>query len=195
MQLAVHTGGLSEHEDQSIDTVPGQAVDGRTADDVEAVMAAARVLVAVSAQSVAAVAEEVTLPQLRVLVMVASRGQLNLGGVAEGIGVHLSNATRVVDRLVRAGFLHREDDPNDRRNLIVRLTSDGHQLVDRIMNERRVAIADILRRMPSTRRRALMPVMRSFASSAARCPPTPCGRSAGPPPHDRSIPAAFIARR
>ena len=68
-------------------------------------MVAARVLVAVSAQSVAAVQDELTLPQLRVLVMVASRREMNLGAVAEGLGVHPSNATRAVDRLVVAGLL------------------------------------------------------------------------------------------
>jgi len=71
-------------------------------DDVEAVMAAARVLVAVSAQSVTAVEDIVTLPQLRVLVMVASRTAPNLNAVANGMGVHPSNATRTVDRLVSA---------------------------------------------------------------------------------------------
>jgi DNA-binding MarR family transcriptional regulator len=60
-------------------------------------------LVAIRAQSVAAVDDVVTLPQLRVLVMVSSRGPLNLGAVAAGLGVHLSNATRAVDRMVRAG--------------------------------------------------------------------------------------------
>jgi len=38
-------------------------------------MAAARVLVGVVAQSVADVEDQVTLPQLRVLVMVATRGR------------------------------------------------------------------------------------------------------------------------
>jgi DNA-binding MarR family transcriptional regulator len=85
--------------------------------EVEAVMLAARVLVGVSAQSVAALDDTVTLPQLRVLVMVSSRGQLNLGAVAAGLGVHASNATRTVDRLVVAGLISRSEDPTDRRHL------------------------------------------------------------------------------
>lgn len=135
-------------------------------DDVDAVMAATRVLVAVSAQSVAAVDDVVTLPQLRVLVMLASRGGLNLGSVAAGLGVHPSNATRAVERLVVAGLLDRGDDPTDRRNLVLELTGQGRALVDRVMNERRAAIAEILARMPPSRRRALVPVLRSFAAAA-----------------------------
>lgn len=135
------------------------------AQDVEAVMLAARVLVAISAQSVAAVDDIVTLPQLRVLVMVSSRGPLNLGAVAAGLGVHASNATRAVDRLVVAGLLSRSDDPTDRRNLLLELTPEGEALVSRVMNERRTAIAQILQRMPPSRRRALVPVLRAFAAA------------------------------
>lgn len=136
-----------------------------TGEDVEAVMAAARVLVAVSARSVAAVDDVVTLPQLRVLVMVASRGALNLAAVAAGLGVHPSNATRAVERLVVAGLLDRRDDPQDRRNLVLELAPAGRALVDRVMDDRRVAIAQILERMPAGRRRALVPVLRSFAAA------------------------------
>ena len=100
------------------------------ADEVEATMLAARALVAISARSVTAVEDVVTPPQLRVLVMIASRGPLNLGAVARGLGVHPSNATRACDRLVSAGLVDRRDDPADRRNLQLQLTEDGRRLVD-----------------------------------------------------------------
>lgn len=128
-------------------------------------MAAARVLVDVSAQSVAAIEDTVTLPQLRILVMVASRGPLNLGAVAAGLRVHPSNATRAVERLVVAGLLSRDDDPADRRNLQLRLTDAGRDLVATVMDSRRAAIAGILERMPARRRRTLAAALRSFADS------------------------------
>ncbi len=133
-------------------------------------MAATRVLVALSARSMAALDEAVTLPQFRVLVMVASRGALNLGAVAAGLGVHPSNATRAVERLVVAGLLDRRDDPSDRRNLVLELTEAGRALVERVMDQRRAAIAGILDRMPAGRRRALVPVLRSFAAAGGEVP-------------------------
>lgn len=144
--------------------------DAMQSDEVDAVMLAARVLVAVSAQSVSAVEDQVTLAQLRVLVMVASGAALNLGAVAKGLGVHASNATRAVDRLVTAGLLHRSDDPSDRRNLVLTLTEAGTALVDEVMDHRRAAIARILARMPASRRRALVPVLRSFADAGGETP-------------------------
>jgi DNA-binding MarR family transcriptional regulator len=119
---------------------------------------------------VAAVDDVATLPQLRVLAMVSNRGTLNLGAVATGLGVHPSNATRAVDRMVGAGLLSRSDDPTDRRNLVLELTPAGQALVDKVMNERRSAIAKILNRMPASRRRALVPVLRSFAIAAGEVP-------------------------
>jgi DNA-binding MarR family transcriptional regulator len=135
-------------------------------DDVEATMLAARALVGISAQSLAEVDDAVTPPQLRVLVMIASRGPLNLGAVARGLGVHPSNATRACDRLVAAGLLDRRDDPADRRNLYLQLTEPGRTLVDEVMDRRRHAIAAVLDRMPALQRTALVPVLVTFAAAA-----------------------------
>ena len=135
-------------------------------EDVEATMLAARALVAISARSLAALDDVVTPPQLRVLVMIASRGPLNLGAVARGLGVHPSNATRACDRLVLAGLLDRRDDPADRRNVALRLTATGRALGDDVMDRRRHAIAEVLERMPALARAALVPVLVSFAQAA-----------------------------
>ena len=78
-----------------------------------------------------------TLPQLRVLVMIASHGPQNLGlgrGRARGLP---SNATRLCERLVVAGLGARGDDPQDRRFLRLVLTGAGHDLVERVMQHRR----------------------------------------------------------
>ncbi len=140
--------------------------------EIAAVMLASRAIVAVTAQSVAALDDQVTLPQLRVLVMIASRGPLNLAAVARGLDVHPSNATRVCDRLVTSGLLNRSDNPEDRRNLVLELTADGLLLVDSMNAHRRAAIDRILRRMPPSGRRGLAPKLRSFAEAAGELPDT-----------------------
>lgn len=134
--------------------------------EVDAVMAAARVLVAVVANSVAAVENEVTLPQLRVLVMLATQGPLNLVKVAGSLGVHPSNATRAVERLVVAGLVHRRDDPSDRRNVVLTLTVQGQALVDSVFEHRRAAVEKVVQLMPQSKRRALPAALESFADAA-----------------------------
>ena len=141
------------------------------ADDVvESVLAAARVLVAMSAQSVAESPETVTFPQFRVLVMVASQRSMNLGGVAARLGVHPSNATRAVDRLVAAGLLDRRDDPADRRNLVLQVTPAGHALVQDVMQRRRNAIAEILKQMSPEQRQQFAAGSTAFAAAGDEFP-------------------------
>jgi DNA-binding MarR family transcriptional regulator len=144
---------------------PGEQIAGPSAEQIEAVVLATRVLVAVTAQSLASL-DDVTLPQFRVLVMIASRGPQNLTAVAQGLGVHASNATRLCDKLVQAGLIQRSEDPADRRNLVLRLTAAGYQLVQDMTDQRRAAIAQILANMPAELRDDLVPVLHCFAQAA-----------------------------
>jgi len=137
---------------------------------VDAVMRASRVLVAVVAQSIAVVEDTVSVLQLRVLVIIASRRALNLGEVAESLGVHPSNATRIVDKLVTAGFVHRADDPADRRYLVLSLTPQGHDIVQRVTGYRRSSIATVMENMRPSRRRTLASALGSFAEAAGEPP-------------------------
>ena len=98
--------------------------------------------------------------------MLASRGRQNLRSVARGLGVHASNVTRLCDRLVEAGLLQRSDDPADRRNLVLRLSAAGDQLVTEVTNQRRAAIATVLATMSPQLRNDLVPVLRGFAQAA-----------------------------
>lgn len=143
---------------------------GVTEEQVDAILLAAQALVGVTAQSVAEVEEVVTLPQLRVLMLVASRGALNLNALAQAMGVHPSNATRACDRLVAAGLLRRRESSVDRRNLVLSLTDSGQQLVDAMVQSRRRAIAGVLEQVPPARRRALAAAMRTFGLAAGEVP-------------------------
>ena len=133
-------------------------------------MVAAQALVGVAAQGIAEVEDRVTLPQFRVLMLVATRGGLNLGALAQAMGVHPSNASRACDRLVDAGLLARSESTLDRRNLMLELTPDGQALIDEVIDHRRNAIATILEGLPESRRRTLANAMLSFAEAAGEIP-------------------------
>jgi DNA-binding MarR family transcriptional regulator len=141
-----------------------------SAEEVDAVMAAARVLVGVIAASVAEVDGTVTAPQLRVLVLTASRGPWNVAAVADALQVHASNATRTVDRLVQGGLLLRRESPVDRRHVELTLTRAGRTLVRSVMEHRSRALARVLEAMPARRRRELVPALLAFAEAAGEPP-------------------------
>jgi DNA-binding MarR family transcriptional regulator len=133
--------------------------------EIDEVLAASRILVGISAQSIAAVEEIVDLTQLRVLVIVASRGSASLGVVAEAARLHPSTASRLCDRMVTMGLIDRADDPADRRQLTLTLTARGHQVVQQVMNQRRAAIEPVLARLPKARRAELVSALRDFAAA------------------------------
>ena len=141
---------------------PGHHVDDAAAD---AVLAACRVLVGVSAQSIAAIADTVDLLQFRVLVVVASRGSVSLQELADAARLHISKASRMCDRMVRSGLLNRAADPADRRHLELTLTTQGADMVGTVMSRRRAAIHPILARMSIRRRADLVSVLGEFGAA------------------------------
>lgn len=134
-------------------------------DAIEAALRAARNFAGVIAQSVAQ-ADEVTLPQLRVLVLASRQQALSNTAVADELRVHLSNATRLCDRLVSAGLLDRRESKADRRRVELTLTPAGIQLVATVMDHRRAALVQILQRMPPETHQALAAALDIFSDAA-----------------------------
>jgi len=142
------------------------SADVPLAEEVDAVIRTSRVLVGVIAASVEEVGSTVTVPQLRALVMAADNAPLTLGAVAQGLGVHPSNATRTCDRLVSAGLLDRRDDPNDRRQLQLTLTRKGQRMVESVLEHRRAAIERVMAEMAPASAARLGTALRDFLVAA-----------------------------
>lgn len=139
---------------------------GVTNDQVESVMRASRALVGITAASIMTVDDVVTVPQLRVMMMIATRGGMNLAAVADALQVNPSNASRLVDRLLKIGLVDRRESPTDRRNIALTLTADGQALIDGVIRHRRNAIRRALRQMAPERRDLLATVLEDFATAA-----------------------------
>ena len=137
-----------------------------SADQVDAVLRASRALVGIAAASIAEVDDVVSVPQFRVLVMLHTRGPLNLAAVAAGLDVNPSNASRTCDRLMKAGLLDRRESPDDRRHVTLTLTEAGNALVEKVTKHRRAAIERVLRKMPETDRERLAKALNAFATAA-----------------------------
>jgi DNA-binding MarR family transcriptional regulator len=142
------------------------AADEPAPDDVDAmtdaVLTASRLLVAVSARSIAAVDDSITIPQFRLLVVLDSRGPLKLTTLAEHLAVNPSTATRMVDRLVAAELISREANPASRRELVVSLSGTGAAVVREVTQRRRAEITRIVGRMPVSTRRGLVRALTAF---------------------------------
>ena len=69
----------------------------------------------------------VTMPQAKTLHLVAAEGRIRMSVLATRLGVTLSTVSGLVERLVEAGCVARHDDPVDRRQVVVTLTSGGRR--------------------------------------------------------------------
>ncbi|MFI2644306.1 MarR family winged helix-turn-helix transcriptional regulator [Streptomyces sp. NPDC018610] len=126
------------------------------------VLTASRLLVAVSARSLAEVEDKVTLPQFRMLVVLFTRGATKLVTLAELLQVAPSTAMRMVDRLIAAGLADRQTKPGNRRETLLRLTEEGRQTVEDVTARRRGEIARIVERLSPTQRLALIEALAAF---------------------------------
>lgn len=104
--------------------------------------------------------------QLRVLVLIATRGPASLKAVVETTGMHPSRASRTCDRLVSKGLIARAADPADRRSLRLTLTSAGERIVRRVRRARRAAIAPVLAAMSPRTRADLLHALEAFATAS-----------------------------
>ncbi|MGZ4447751.1 MAG: MarR family winged helix-turn-helix transcriptional regulator [Nocardioides sp.] len=150
------------------DRTPTSGESADSADElVSAVLTASRVLVAVSARSLAQVEDRLTLTQFRALVVLSGgAGRTNLNGLADQLAVTPSTALRTVDRLVAGGLATRRENADNRREVLLGLTDEGERTVREVTGVRRQEISSILDRMPVRSRSALVAAFRAFATAA-----------------------------
>ncbi len=77
---------------------------------------------------------DLTIAQLRTLLILAEEGPLIIGHIAQRLGVGLSTGGHLVDRLVQAGLAERTEDAEDRRRTLAQLTPKGEDLYARLLN-------------------------------------------------------------
>jgi DNA-binding MarR family transcriptional regulator len=162
---AADESGAGTVQDVVAEVVVEALADAVADDVVTAVLTASRLLVAVSARSLAAVEEALTLSQLRMLVVLESRGALNISRLGDHLDVIPSTALRMVDRLAGAGMLDRAPNADNRREILVDLTEKGRNTVRRATDRRSTEIARIVAAMPGGLRHALIRGLEAFTAA------------------------------
>lgn len=110
---------------------------------VEALQALTRVLAGVALRSVDIPHGAVSLPQFRVLAIIADLGPTRPGRIARALGLDPSTVTRLVDRLVASGHIARTGDPQHRGAVTLSLTQLGTDVVTEVAQWRRRELSRI----------------------------------------------------
>jgi DNA-binding MarR family transcriptional regulator len=117
-------------------------------DTLETLQAATRVLAGVALRSVDVLGGAVTLPQFRMLAVLADLGRARSVQVARALGLEASTVTRLADRMVAADYVSRGGEPGHRGVVTLELTVSGQDLVDQVAAWREQELARIFRQLP-----------------------------------------------
>jgi DNA-binding MarR family transcriptional regulator len=150
--------GQAEARDPDLETI------------IETVLTTSRVFVAIAARSVTSIGSDVTLPQFRLLIVLAAHGAQGLRALSEFLAVNASTATRMCDRLVRKGLIRRRASPSDRREVRLTLTEKGRDLVDHATKQRRIEIRRLLELVPTEEQRHLVRALTHVNAAAGEVP-------------------------
>ena len=75
--------------------------------------------------------------------LLAEAGSTTAGELAEATGLTTGAITGVIDRLEAAGFVRREDDPNDRRRVIIRVVPKRYRDIARLFEPLAAAAREV----------------------------------------------------
>lgn len=137
----------------------------------DSTVVASRALLGMVARSLSTALDVVTIPQFRVLVVLASTGPQRMGDLAERIGVHPSTLTRTVERLEQSDLILRAPVPGNRREVRVELAPAGATLVATVTDLRRAEIMAVVESLSDGDREEVRRGMEIFARAAGEPEP------------------------
>ncbi|PRZ15396.1 MarR family transcriptional regulator [Laceyella sediminis] len=84
-------------------------------------------------QEINEILKKVTRSELIALLMLKQRGEATMSQLASDMGVQKSTLTNIRQRLTRRGLIQHYRDADDQRIIRLRLTADGEELANRIL--------------------------------------------------------------
>jgi DNA-binding MarR family transcriptional regulator len=107
-----------------------------------------------------------TMQQLRVLMLISRRDRLTSQELTRGLGVSLATTSGIVDRLVAHDYVTRLDDPRDRRIRRLTLAPAGRKALDEIVDSGWDAAHRLLGRLDDDTLRLLEVVLQRLGEAA-----------------------------
>ncbi len=111
--------------------------------------------------------DNISFAQFFLLSYLASSKDLTMTDIARKMGHSTAAATGLVDRLEKLGYMERTHAIDDRRKVMVRVTSKGIDLVNRLRDELQSQIADAMSETSANDAAAFMTSYRNLDTSMA----------------------------
>lgn len=107
-----------------------------------------------------------SMPQVSTLFRLHYRGGCGVSDVAQQLDVSNAAASQMVDRLEQQGLVERVPHPADRRVRMVRLTQQGHALVEEGINTRLRWISDVTRMLSPEQQETIVVALAALTDAA-----------------------------
>lgn len=144
----------------------GEDVPPLASGAAEVLQAATRVLAGVALRSLDILDSAVTLPQFRLLAVLAGPEPVPSGQAAKKLGLDPSTVTRLADRMVSAGHVTRGTSPQHRGVVTLELTASGRDLVATADAWRRHELARIMARLAAPEQAAVTGALELLVAAA-----------------------------
>jgi DNA-binding MarR family transcriptional regulator len=108
------------------------------------------------------VQSQVSISQLHVLWLLQHQGAMTMSRLAELLGVSLSNATGIIDRMETHGLIERVRVPDDRRLVLVQPAAAGRQALTETESTKREGMRAVIRRLSPAERPVVLEALRSL---------------------------------
>lgn len=95
---------------------------------------------------------KITISQCHSIVEVGRAGKLSLNDLAESLNLDKSTVSRSVDNLVNQDLIIRENDPHDRRFVMLCLTEQGENIYQEVENHMEDYFLEIISMIPPEKR-------------------------------------------
>jgi len=105
---------------------------------------------------------QVSMSQMHVLWLLQHHGELSMSRLAELLGVSLSNATGIIDRMEDHGFIERVRVPDDRRVVLVRPGAAGLRALSETESTKRERMRSVLGHIPVSERPVVLAAIRTL---------------------------------
>ncbi|WP_397383518.1 MarR family transcriptional regulator [Prosthecobacter sp.] len=112
--------------------------------------------------------DNISFAQFFLLGYLATSKELTMTDIARKMGHSTAAATGLVDRLEKLGLMERTHAVDDRRKVLVRITSRGIELVSRLRDELQNQIADAMSETSSADADSFMNSYRALDTAATR---------------------------
>jgi DNA-binding MarR family transcriptional regulator len=157
------TSGLSPEADPGAET-PYPTKDGANAATEEAILTevAAWIGELRCASMSRLVQSQVSMSQMHVLWLLQHHGAMPMSKLADLMGVSLSNATGIIDRMEIHKLIERVRVPDDRRLVLVQPGPEGRKAVSQTESTKRDGMRAVIRRLSAVERPVVLEALRSL---------------------------------